>query len=1074
MKNYLFGILVLFCFNLAFSQTQKAIQVKGTVKAKSGEALIGVNVTVMGTSKGITSDLNGNYSISVFQKDVLVFSFIGMKTINESVGSRTVIDVTMEDETQSLDQVVVTALGFEAKRDQIGYATSRISDEKIANSGEVGLIDALAGKASGVRISRTSGEPGAASQILIRGQSTITRGTDPLIIVDGVPIAGDARGESNTGTTQQSRLNDISPDDIANVQVLKGASAAALWGTRAANGVIMITTKKGKNGAMNVTVKSTVSMDEVSAFYDLQSTYGQGSLGVWSGTALRSWGDKIDSRSGAADALNTTTGGYFLGNTGQKIYPITAKNSKETYLQKNYDAVLGKGHYVDNSVAISGGDAQSNFFISLNDLYQKGVIQNGSDYRRSGFRVNASRDIAKWLNISNKASYSLINSDRIQTGVNNAGLLIGLLRTPPDFDGTDYIGSYYSATGSLTPNRQRSYRNQTGSSNNPGFNNPSWITNKLQNTSIVNRFINSTEIRIRPVNWFTLTARGGIDYFTDRQTNYFPYFSANAVAGNYNRNEYSNMQTNLDLIAQAERQLTKSLSTNILLGFNYNSLKTTTFGATSQNFILPDGPLDFDNATPSNISIGDSYLNRITNAGYTSIGLAYKEMLFVNATGRLEAASTFGDLAKKSFFYPSADIAWQFSQLPVFQGNKALSFGKLRLAYGVVGVQPVSYRTQTNFAARTFSDGLGGSLDPALYGTGTYLESISKGNAFLRPERKEEFELGTDLRFLADRLSFSATYYQNNTKDALISIPQASSTGFDTFYANAGNIENKGVELDLGYNIFKNKDWSIETNLNWTRNRNKVTNLSGAGSINLGGTAGVSSRAVEGYALGILYSTPWQRTENGSLKLDANGFPIPDIVAAPIGDPNPDWRGGFGLNVKYKNFTLSTLVEHSQGGLIVNGTEAVLIDYGTSATVGKESVAPQNLKTYDGKTITSGTAFRGNIKDFGAGPVALDQAWYTGPGGWFGNVGEQFLEDASWTRFRELNLSYTLNSSTLKKAIGLGSIVVELSGRNLFLRSKVQGYDPDSNVSGSTSGRGVVYFVNPPTRSYLATLKLSF
>lgn len=1081
MKKQLFIILIkLFCFsclflNTGYGKALSAIQVSGKVTSKSGDPIPGVSVLIQSSKKGTLTDVNGNYNIDVTSpEDVLIFTYIGMKTTTLTVGAKTVINVVLEDEAQNLEQVVVTALGFEVNRDQIGYATSRISEEKIASSTEVGLVDALAGKASGVRISRTSGDPGAASQILIRGQSTITRGTDPLIVLDGVPISGDSRGESSTGTTQQSRLNDISPDDIANIQVLKGASAAALWGTRAANGVIMITTKKGKAGIMNVSVKSSMSMDEVSAFYDLQSTYGQGNLGVWSPTALRSWGDKIEGRSGAADVLNSTTGGYFIGNSGEKVFPVTTKNSRETFLQESYDSVLGKGYYLDNSVSISGGDDKSNFFISLNDLNQKGIIQNGSDYRRSGFRVNASRKLTKWLNISNKASYSLINSDRIQTGVNNAGFLIGLLRNPADFNMTDYIGNYYSPSGSLIPNRQRSYRNHIGASNNPGFNNPLWVTNQLKNSSLVNRFINATEININPVDWLTFTARGGIDYFTDRQTNYYPYFSANAIAGNYNRNEFTNMQSNLDLIAQVERKISKDLNTNILVGFNYNSLKTSTFGGNSLNFILPDGPLDFDNSTPSNISVSDSYLTRITNAGYTNIGLAFKNMLFVSGSGRLEAASTFGELANKTFFYPSADIAWQFTELPIFATNKLLSFGKIRTAYGVVGVQPVSYRTQNNFVARTFQDGFGGSLDPALYGTGSYLQSTSRGNPFLRPERKEEFELGTDLRFLNDKLAFNFTYYQNNTKDALINIPQASSTGFDTYYANSGNIENKGIELDLGYTILKNKDWSVETNLNWTRNRNRVTNLSGAGSINLGGTAGVSSRAVEGYPLGVLFSTPWQRLESGLLKLDANGFPTPDIVAAPIGDPNPDWRGGLGINIKYKKWALSALAEHSQGGVVVNGTEGVLLDYGTSGAVGYESVAPQNIKTYDGKTIVSGATFRGNVSDFGGGPVALDQAWYTSLGGWFGNVGEQFLEDASWTRFRELNLSYTLNSSKIKKAIGLGSFVIELSGRNLFLLSKVQGYDPDSNVAGSTSARGVVYFVNPPTRSYIATLKLNF
>jgi TonB-linked SusC/RagA family outer membrane protein len=1072
-KSYRLKFNLVFLW-LVFCLAANAQTVSGVVRDGSQEPVLGVTVVIEGTTKGAITDVSGAYSLNISsENDVLVFSSIGMETVREKVGNRTVIDIIMRDETKALEGVVITALGFEAKRDQLGYATSRISGDNVAISGEVGLVDALGGKASGVRVSRTSGDPGAASAILIRGQSTITRGTEPLIILDGVPVNGGSRGESSTGTTEQSRLNDINPDDIANVQVLKGASAAALWGTRAANGVIMITTKKGKSDKLEVSFKTTYSVDQVSAFYDLQDTYAQGNNGVWSPTALRSWGDRIPARAGGADVFNTTAAS-FVGNTGNVYYPVTTKNSQETFLKQNYDGVLGDGHYIDNSISLSGGDAVSNFYISLSDLNQKGVVRNSS-YRRSGFRVNASRQLNKWLSVSNKASYSLINSDRIQTGVNNAGFLIGLLRTPADFNNADYTGSYAATQGgSVLPNRHRSYRNHLGASANPGFNNPLWTTQELENTSLVNRFINATELKIRPVEWFSLTTRAGIDYFTDRRKNFFPYFSANANAGQYTRNENTQMQFNLDVIGMFDKQLTDNISTNLLVGFNYNQLNTSTLGPTAQNFILPEGPQDFDNATPTNITILDDFLKRITNAGYSSLGLSFYEQLFVTATGRLEAASTFGDQAQSTFFYPSADLAWQFTQIGALKHKKALSFGKLRMAFGVVGVQPLTYRTRTDFVTRTFNDGLGGSLDPALYGAGTYLQSITRGNPFLRPERKEEFEIGTDLRFLNDKLSLSVTYYQNNTKDALINIPQASSTGFDFLYANAGNIENKGVELDLGYTILKNKDWMIETNVNWARNRNLVTNLSGAGSINLGGTAGVSSRAIEGYPLSTLFSTPFVKNEDGSLRLNENGFPIADIVGAPIGDPNPDWRGAAGFTVKFKKLTVSALVEHSQGGQVINGTEAVLLDYGTSAAVGNESVAPRDLKTFSGNTIPAGTTFRGNIKDFGAGPVALEQSWYTGLGGWFGNVGEQFLEDATWTRFRELNLSYALSSPKLRKSIGLGSIVIELSGRNLFLISKVRGYDPDSNVAGSTSGRGVVYFVNPPTRSYLATLKVNF
>lgn len=1059
---------------LSFSQDKK---LTGSVSDENNSPMKGATIAVK-KSKIITStDANGRFSITIPQgKNILQISFVGYETEEVSLSNENNISVNLKPSTATLNNVVVTALGFEAKKDKLGYATNRISSEAVTNSGETGLIQALAGKSSGVRVSRSNGDPGTGSQILIRGQSTITRSTDPLIVLDGIPISGDARGETAGGQIQQqSRLNDISGDDIASIQVLKGASAAALWGTRAANGVIVITTKKGSGGNKpTINFRSTVSFDEVSAFYDLQTTYGQGNNGVWAANAIRTWGDKIANRTGGDDVLNTA-GAFFVGNTGRTIYPITTKNSKEIYVDKNYDNVFRTGHFLDNSISISGGDSKSNYFVSLSDLNQEGVARAGSDYRRTSFRVNAGRELNKWLSFSNKTSYTLTTSDRLQGGINNAGLLIGLLRTPPDFDNSDYIGKYYSSPGgAFIPNRHRSYRNGLGASTNPGFNNPLWVIHQLKNSTLVNRFINAAEINIKPVNWFTLTTRAGLDYFTDQQRNYFPYFSANWNAGQYNREEYSETQFNLDVIGRAEHDFTNKFSGNILIGFNYNHLKTTTIGGLSQNFILQDGPQDFNNATPANITTTDRYLKRLTNAGYTSIGFAWNDQLFVNATGRIEAASTFGELAANTFFYPSADIAWQFTRMKSLESVKWLSFGKLRAAFGIVGVQPATYNTITNFTARSWSDGLGGALDPALYGTGSYLQNDDKGNPFLKPERKQELEFGADLRFFNNKVSLGFTVYKNETKDALISVTQSPATGFNTIYANAGTIENKGLELDLGYTVLQKKNWALDLNLNWTRNRNLVTYLANTGSIDLGGSNGISSRAVEGYALGALFSNKFQRDAGGKLNLDANGFPILDPVAGVIGDPNPDWRGAFGLNLKYKIFYLNALFEHSQGGDVINGTEAVLLDYGTSAATGFERISDVPLKNYRGITIAPGTPFRGNIHDFGGGPVALDQSWYNGLGGFFGNVGEQFVEDATWTRLREVNIGVNLKSKWLNKKIGVNSVGFELSGRNLFLISKVNGYDPDANNSGTTSGRGVVYFVNPPTRSYLGTIKLNF
>ncbi len=707
-------------------------------------------------------------------------------------------------------------------------------------------------------------------------------------------------------------------------------------------------------------------------------------------------------------------------------------------------------------------------------MNQQGVIRNNSNYRRTTFRINASRQMNTWLKVSNKASYVLTNSDRVRRGASSGGVMLGLLRTPSDFDNTDYAGSYYaSPTAAFVPNRQRAYRSYLGTAT-PGFSNPLWTIYKQDNSNSVNRFINSSELFITPNKWLDVTLRAGLDYFTEREITYLPYYTINAASGLYSRDEFNQTQFNIDFIIRAKKEFGENIKTNFLAGFNYNSANEGLLSATGTSFIIPDGPRDIDNSLIANRNITDRFEKTRSNAGYATIGTELYKQLFINVTGRLEAASTFGELSNNRFFYPSADLAWQFSELPLFASSKLLSFGKLRGSYGVVGIQPTAYRTSTNFFVPNWTELLDPNLDGSLFGTGTYVQSRSKGNPYLRPEKKKEFEIGTDLRFLDNRLSLSATYYSNKTTDALLDIPQAPATGYNTLYANAGSIQNKGIELDLSYEIFKKKKWMVSVDWNWTRNRNLVTDLDGSASILLGGLNGVSSRAVEGYPLGALWGIGFQKDVKGGYVLNANGFPVSDVEQKVLGDPNPDWRSGLGLNVEYKNFKLYALFEHSQGGDIVDATEAVLLDYGVSRTTGNETIATTNLKTASGATILAGTPFRGNIGNFGGGDVALDQSWYTGLGGFFGNVLEPFITDASWTRLREVTLSYRIGKKHLPKFTGLSSVNIEISGRNLWVNSNLKTIDPDSNLEGSGSGRGIVYFNNPGSRSYLFTIKLNF
>ncbi|MBW7468854.1 TonB-linked SusC/RagA family outer membrane protein [Pontibacter aydingkolensis] len=1057
--------------------------------ATSSQPLPGVTVVAKGTSVGTATSSDGTYSISVpAGSNTLVFRFIGYKTIEKAIGTTNTVNAQLALDQQQLEEVVVTALGFKEDKDKQGAATSQVTGAKIAQSGETSAVTGLSGKASGVQITRSSGDPGAGAYIQIRGQSTITSSVQPLIIIDGIPVSNSNIGSGVGGVVQQSRLNDINPNDIASVQILKGASAAALWGSRAANGVMVITTKSGSSakGKINISYGLTYSLDQISYTHDLQETYGQGFSGKYSPTSAFSYGDKISERAGGADEVNTT-GQKFVAQDGTEYYPIVTKNSRETFGDSNFDAIFQNGHFLENNLSFSGGDQDGNFFLSLSNLDQEGIIKNNSDYNRTTARLNAEKRLASTVNAKANITYSKIGSNRIQQGSNTSGLYLGFLRNAPDFDIRDYKGTYFNSNGDAFLGRQRSYRRYLGNTASPVYNNPLWTINDQRNTSDVNRFIGSFELSYEPLTWLNFIARGGVDNYTDQRLTFFPVNSAeNGGGGEGTEQTLGETQLNGDFIARANKSFGEDFTGSFLVGLNLNQRTFNSIGATYRNFILNQRISDFANATNENTSPFDSESTIRTSAGYATATFGFKDMLYLNASGRLENASTFGSQTKSVFFYPSADVAFQFSDLAPFADSKILSFGKLRAGYGEVGVQPGPYLTVTDWAPAFFGESWGPGLDAGAY-DGAFVRDNIKGNAELKPERKKEFEVGTDLRFFDNRFSLNATYYTNETVDAIFNLPQPASSGYTSLTANAATLENKGIELDFDGAIIRNNDFSWNIGGNWTRNRNKVTDLQGVESIFLAGFTGVSSRAVEGQPVGVLWGGRWERNENGGLALDSFGFPINAQTEGVIGDPNPDWRGGLNTRIAYKGFSLFTLFEFSQGGDIWAGTEGVLRYFGTSEYTAVETTlsAQEAAETflYSGKTVAEAYTpnadgsytFRGRIDNFGGNNVALDQSWYTSLGGGFGPNGEQFIQDASWTRIREMTLSYTLNSDWFRNATKFRSVELSLTGRNLAIWSKeFKGVDPETNLTGTGNGRGLEYFNNPGTRSYLASIRFNF
>ena len=1055
----------------------------------------GATVLIKGTTTGTITDVNGAYRLIVpASATTLVFSAVGMQTIEELIGGRTTIDVQLQTDTRQLNEVIITALGTKAERDKFASSIATVEGKNIAKTGETSLLTGLSGKAAGVLITRNGGDPGAGAYIQIRGQNTINGNIQPLFIVDGMPVsnASDNLGTAaGNGIVQQSRINDINPEDIESLEVLKGASAAALWGTRAANGVVVITTKKGRdtNGKVNITVKSTVSFDRVNKMPALQQTYGQGSGGLYVQGQRNSFGDRIADRTGGTDAYITdpmasTYQGFVTFPDGSQRYAIASgtaanphggKNARDTY-DHTTDA-FQTGHFTDNSINISGGNGRSNFLVSYGNLNQEGVIRAYSNYQRNTARVSVSSQFTEWFRASANVGYTKTYSSRTQEGDNVDGIMLGALRTPPDFDNSYYTGTYTNPAGQVFNNAHVSYRNPLGKDLSTIYSNPIWTINNNRNTSDVDRLIGTVELDIKPVSWLTITGRTGIDNFTDNRLERFARNSALQLNGYLSKNWITEKQFNTDVFASANKTFSNKFSGSLLVGVNYNSRRRATLSDAITNLIVPTAPDILTNALNSNLTAGNFNSLIRTYAYYAQVeGQAYNQ-LFLTLTGRSESASTFGSRTDASFFFPSAALAWQFSKLGGLANNSWLSFGKLRLTWGQVGIQPQPYLNFTAFGSAGFADmftrGVTGTS--ALYGGG-YIRSSVAGNDFLHPERKTEAEIGFDLRFFKNRFSLSATAYSNYTRDVILSLNVPNETGYTIRNTNAAELANKGLELEASADLIPRGDFRWNLSANYSMNRNNVVSLAGASVYTLPDSYMQNSSLIPGQPFGIFYSTDFRKDESGKYILDANGFPQAGISNEIIGNPNPTWRGGLGSTFGYKGLSLYVLFDRVAGNDFFNGTRGSLYNFGVHADQGYTAVAPAGgLKDVNGTTIAAGTAFQGQIQDFGAGPVAINQAWWQGRGSASNSASyKQFVEDASVTRLREITLMYSLRSAGFRRFTHLSNVDFSLTGRNLVLWTKYTGTDPEVNITGAGLSRGQDWFTNPNTKSLLFSVKITY
>lgn len=1116
-KITLLFLVVLFFAAICHAQRT----VSGTVTDRTGEPLIGASVVSQGSSVGTVTDIYGNFSLQLpaNSSHVLEVTYTGFSPREITLGASNVVNVTLDEASEILSEVVVTALGFETKKSKVGVASSTVDGGAISRTGEVGLLNSLAGKSAGLQVISSSGEPGAGSSIRIRGATSITGNIQPLIVVDGIPIFNDSYyGEgwggqetsgsgsigSGGGVAQQSRLNDLNPDDIESVQVLRGASAAAVWGSRAANGVLMITTKKGRykpGKDWTVNVSSSVAFDELNKKVDLNRTYGQGIGGMYNFVPPGglSWGDKIADRKGGADDFITEgeegyQGKFISDQTGKAYYAIADGDESNLHGGKNnselndmYDYLFQTGVTYSNSISLSNAGEKGNIYFSIAQLNQEGIIQANSNYDRTTARLNASRRLGMFT-IEAGAGYTYSTSERVQMGSNLAGLFLGGLREPVDFDSRDYEGTFIDPDGFIFPNRQRAYRNPLGARLNSTYNNPVYTANQVESDNVVNRFIGKTEVRFEPLNWLNFTARVGVDAYADERSDFFPYNSAGENnLGRFTKETITRRQVNADLIARARFDLTKRIALNALLGAGLNMNKLDDQGSTTRSFVNPFSPPQLSNG-------GTVPFNRFeevrTTGVYSTLGFEFYDQVYLNLSARQDFLSTL-PADDNGVFYPAADVSWQLSRL--LPPNSPLSSARVRAGIGQVGRGPDPYLIRQTFAQPTSaSTGWGESWSPGIdvnaYGGGFAINTVA-ANPTIKPEIKTEMEAGLDIGFLKDRIVLGATVYQNNTKDLIIQVATPESSGYVNQISNAGEIENKGFELEWKFMPVRTDDLEWNIYGNFTRNRNEVISLAGTTNIILSGFSGTTSSAIPGEQVGVIYGSTWQRDAAGELLLTDFGFPQQAPTLGVIADPNPDFRMGAGTGLTYKGLSANVLFDMSQGGEFWNGTKGALAFFGRAGFTAVETTLSEaqanDLQLFDGTSVASAYPYlqnsdgsytvRGEIKDFGGGEVFLDESWYyAGPGSGFTGPDEQFIEDASWVRLRELSLSYTFRKDMLN-VDWLENATLSLTGRNLLLWTDYSGNDPDTNLTGSgLNGLGLDYFQNPSSRTYKVALNLTF
>ncbi len=1031
---------LLFFSHLALGQT---VTYTGTVSsAATNETLPGATVIIKGKTEGVATDLNGKFTLQAAAGEVIVVSFIGMKSKEVTLGSTTNLTVKLESGVL-MDEVVVTALGISKEKRALGYAVSELDSDDLNRSGSQNVIQALASKAPGVQVIGSGGTPGASSKVLIRGPSTFTGENQPLIVVDGVPIDNSTTQSSPRdypfnanlqGVNNSNRAIDINPEDIESVTILKGPAAAALYGARAGNGAIIYTTKRGKMARKGVGVKisSSIELSQVNKLPDFQDTYGPGI----NGNSIDLADPGPDERYDNAPYFNSADDVAY--GTPNSWGPSNAETGAQTF--DNTDSFYETGVAFVNNIELTGGQENSSFRLAIGDNRQSGVIPN-TDFNRTSVRLTADLQATEKLKVGGTANYIKSSGTMAQNGSNLSGVSLSLFRMPNTFD-------------------VRNYRTSQGYNNTYFFayDNPLYSVNENPFTSDVSRFLGNMYIDLDITENLKATYRIGVDTYADSRKQIFAVSSNNddlGQVGQINENRLTGNQLYGDFILSYTKSLTEKLNLGVSLGHNFFINDFDDVFSRGRVMSIPN----FYNLANTSDLYSSNYSETLkTFAFFGNIELDYDRWLYVTLTGRNEWSSSF-ELNNNNFFYPSASTSIVFTEL---WDNKPswLTFGKVRYSFAAVGIAPEPYNTATYYVTPTYTDGFTNGLTFPYGPINGYGISDVLGNPDLKPERLIGNEFGLYVSFLDDLFSLDATYYNQTSKDVLLFVPVAQSSGYDSQYTNAAEMVNKGWEFQLGINPYRDGDFKWSVDINWSTNDNEVTKLAaGVEEVNLEAAfASIGSFAIVGEPIGVFYGTKWRRDSAGNIIIGANGRPLIDSQTGNIGSWIPDWLAGVRNTFSYKDLTLSFLLDFRKGGDVWNGTYARLNNVGRSAD------SEDRERTYIVEGVTeSGEA---NTVEISA------QDYYRFVVGDAGGAAEEFVETVDWVRLRDLSLAYRLKFGEGSK---IGFIDITFTGVNLWLSTNYKGVDPETSLTGAGSNlNGFDYFNNPGIKSYKLGVSFTF